>query len=158
MNETVAQRRKDLLDRLGMIGPCLMPSTNVYCPRRRQPDSAAGLCGPCMQRQEIRDELDALPKGMVVWIGSYGLRDMQEKSYEVVRQTVESCMQAMQNHHLKYSDEQLEFVQVGTDLPTDHTGYAEGEYRWEADVSRRMADGKWSNEWVYIEPFWVPEE
>lgn len=51
------QERERLKAEYNRIGPCYQISTGVYCGKMRMPDSAAGLCGRCDQRQAIRDKL-----------------------------------------------------------------------------------------------------
>jgi hypothetical protein len=52
--------RERLIDEIRQVGACLMPKTGVYCQGVRLPDSAAGLCGPCSQRQRLQDALNNL--------------------------------------------------------------------------------------------------
>jgi hypothetical protein len=59
----MASEKWSLMYELSLVGPCLMASTNVYCPGRRLTGSTDGLCEPCRKRQEIRDQLHALIKG-----------------------------------------------------------------------------------------------
>lgn len=92
----------------------------------------------------------------VVWIGSYGEPSMQDKSYECVRWTATAAMQAMQDFHSKHGGGQLQFEEHP--LPPEETGYAPGHDRWEADISCYMADGRWCNQFVYVEPFLIPAE
>jgi hypothetical protein len=59
MNDIETERER-LRAEYKKLGPCDMTISGVYCPRFRSPDSAAGLCGPCLQRQSIIDRIDAL--------------------------------------------------------------------------------------------------
>lgn len=95
------------------------------------------------------------PMPTVVWIGSYQNPEDDDKSFEVARWTADAAMAAMQAlYDPDGKKDTLEFAQAT--LPDDTlTGYAPGLDRWEADVSRQMADGSRSIEMIYIEPFLV---
>jgi len=60
MNDTTEVRRESLKRQIAAIGPCYQTLNGVYCGKTRNPDSAAGLCGRCGQRQHLRDQLEAL--------------------------------------------------------------------------------------------------
>jgi len=60
MNDTTEAQRALWKRQLAAIGPCYQTINGVYCGKYRSPDSAAGLCGRCYERQELLDKLKAL--------------------------------------------------------------------------------------------------